>query len=114
MTDLLVSISSYVEFHTLESDIIVAVVIAALLLLCSGFASGSEIAFFSLTPKDLDELDPDKFSADAKVKELREDSERTLATILILNNLVNVTIILLCNYIINKLVTFKAEWIELL
>ena len=102
MTDLLVSISSYVEFHTLESDIIVAVVIAALLLLCSGFASGSEIAFFSLTPKDLDELDPDKFSADAKVKELREDSERTLATILILNNLVNVTIILLCNYIINN------------
>ncbi|MDU3909070.1 MAG: gliding motility-associated protein GldE [Prevotella bivia] len=114
MTDLLVSISSYVEFHTLESDIIVALAIAALLLLCSGFASGSEIAFFSLTPKDLDELDPDKFSADAKVKELREDSERTLATILILNNLVNVTIILLCNYIINKLVTFKAEWLELL
>ena len=43
---------------------------------------------------------------------LREDSERTLATILITNNLVNVTIIMLCNYIFSSLVEFKAQWLE--
>lgn len=43
---------------------------------------------------------------------LRDDSERTLATILIANNFVNVTIIMLCNYIFGSLVKFKSEWLE--
>ncbi len=113
MIELLVSFSSYIEFHHLQLNTGVALLIAVVLLFFSGFASGSEIAFFSLTPKDLGDLDPEKSVIDAKVKELRNDSERTLATILILNTLINVTIILLCNYIFGKLVTFKAEWLEL-
>ena len=45
--------------------------------------------------------------------ELRNDSERTLATILITNNLVNVTIIMLCNYFFSHLVDFgNAVWLE--
>ncbi|MBR4387778.1 MAG: gliding motility-associated protein GldE [Prevotella sp.] len=84
----------------------IAAALAALLLLFSGFASGSEIAFFSLSPNDLNELDPEKNAADRKIQLLREDSERTLATILITNNLVNVTIIMLCNYVFANLVDF--------
>lgn len=45
---------------------------------------------------------------------LRDDSERTLATILIANNFVNVTIIMLCNYIFGSLVKFKSECLEFL
>lgn len=45
---------------------------------------------------------------------LRDYSERTLATILIANNFVNVTIIMLCNYIFGSLVKFKSEWLEFL
>lgn len=47
---------------------------------------------------------------------LRNDSERTLATVLILNNFVNVTIIMLCNYVFGELVHFgeKAYWLEFL
>ncbi|SES99691.1 gliding motility-associated protein GldE [Prevotella sp. kh1p2] len=45
---------------------------------------------------------------------LREDLERTLATILITNNFVNVTIIMLCNYIFSSLVKFRAQWAEFL
>ena len=45
---------------------------------------------------------------------LRDDSERTLATILIMNNLVNVTIIMLCNFAIGSLVAFKVQWLEFL
>ena len=70
-------------------------VLACLLLVFSGYASGSEIAFFSLSPNDLNELDEEKNDDDRQITELREDSERTLATILITNNLVNVTIIIL-------------------
>ena len=74
---------------------IVAGVSACLLLFVSSFASGSEIAFFSLSPADLNELDEEKTTGDIQIKQLRDDSERTLATILITNNLVNVTIIML-------------------
>ena len=55
-----------------------------------------------------------KNPADQHIQMLRDDSERTLATILISNNFVNVTIIMLCNYIFASLVQFKAEWIEFL
>ena len=94
--------------------IVVAAVLAAFLLFLSGFASGSEIAFFSLSPQDLDELDPEKNDKDRKIQMLRDDSERTLATILIMNNLVNVTIIMLCNFAIGSLVAFKVQWLEFL
>lgn len=91
-----------------------AVVLTVFLLMMSGFASGSEIAFFSLTPQDLDELEPDKNPGDAKIELLREDSERTLATILITNNFVNVTIIMLCNYIFGTVIEFRVAWLEFL
>ena len=86
------------EVHLMAptTGVIIAAVLAAILLRFSGFASGSEIAFFSLSPQDLSELNPEHNPKDAQVKELRDDSERTLATILITNNFVNVTIIMLC------------------
>ena len=94
---------------------IIAGVLACVLLLVSGFASGSEIAFFSLAPSDLSELDEERTPTDVKIKELREDSERTLATILITNNLVNVTIIMLLNYFFAHLVDFGgAYWLQFL
>lgn len=92
---------------------IVSAVLAVLLLIVSGFASGSEIAIFSLTPNDVSELEEGKTDADRKVISLREDSERTLATILITNNLVNVTIIMLCNYFFAHVVDFgRAYWLQ--
>ena len=94
---------------------IIAGVLACVLLVVSGFASGSEIAFFSLSPAHLSELDEEKTTDDANIKLLREDSERTLATILITNNLVNVTIIMLCNYFFAHVVDFgNAYWLQFL
>ena len=108
------NISDLVTFHPLTLGTFVAAVLAVVLLYVSGFASGSEIAFFSLSPSDLAEIEEENHPADKHVKELREDSERTLATILITNNFVNVTIIMLCNYVFASLVQFKALWIEFL
>ena len=107
-------IADQVVFHPITFGVLIAIAIAIVLLVLSGFASGSEIAFFSLSPTDLAEIDECKHPEDEKIKVLRDDSERTLATILISNNFVNVTIIMLCNYIFASLVQFKAEWIEFL
>ena len=93
----------------------VAFFLVLILLMFSGYASASEIAFFSLSPTDLNELEPDRKPSDARIQKLRDDSERTLATILITNNLVNVTIIMLCNYIFANIVNFGvALWLQFL
>lgn len=105
-----------VTFYAPTVGVVVAFVLAVLLLFVSAFASGSEIAFFSLSPSDLTTLENSHDAADEKIRMLRDDSERTLATILITNNFVNVTIILLFNYALGRMVLFgeKAYWLEFL
>lgn len=88
--------------------------LALLLLLVSGFVSASEIAFFSLSPSDINELEEEKTDTDRKVMQLRRDSQRTLATILIANNFVNVTIIMLCNYSLSQFMNFASPLVEFL
>ena len=114
MDSFLLDISSYITVNPISPSILVSILLAFFLILLSGFASASEIAFFSLSPTDLEAMDPDKSPLDMLVQKLRDDSERTLATILITNNLVNVTIIMLCNYILINLLTFSAEWLQFL
>lgn len=75
---------------------IVALVCALVALFISGFVSGSEIAFFSLTEDQLDELEESRNGE--SIINLVKRPERLLATILIANNLVNVTIVVLCNF----------------
>lgn len=94
---------------------IIALMLAILLLYASGFVSASEIAFFSLSPSDLNEIEEEKSPSDAKIKSLLEDSEHLLATILISNNFVNVTIIMLCNYFFASVIDFgQAQILEFL
>ncbi|MDE6853917.1 MAG: gliding motility-associated protein GldE [Muribaculaceae bacterium] len=54
------------------------------------------MAFFSLTPSQCEELDETPKGAD--IRRLLRNPQRLLATILIANNLVNVTIVVLCNF----------------
>ena len=115
MFDLIVDQISQVTLHAPSMSVLCSLVGVCVLLLLSGFASGSEIAFFSLTPKELSELNPDHSSRDKSIQMLRDDSERTLATILITNNFVNVTIIMLCNFIFARVVDFgEAYWLQFL
>lgn len=88
---------------------IIALILAALLLCASGFVSASEIAFFSLSPSDLDEIEKDNHPSDNKIRTLLDNSERLLATILISNNFVNVTIIMLLNYFIISCIDFGTS-----
>ena len=109
---ILQQIFSLIEFRPISIGVFVAAILAAILLLLSGFASGAEIAYFSLSPQDIEDLSPEKSQNDRLIKILREDSERTLATILITNNFVNVTIIMLCNFVLDSLTVFHSEWFK--
>ena len=104
---------SEVQLNPIDTEVIFACCLAAVLLFISGFASGSEIAFFSLTPSDLNELDAEHRQGDRNIELLRAESERTLATILITNNFVNVMIIMVCNYIFGRIIDFgNAYWLQ--
>ena len=104
-----------VHFIMPSVGVVMAACLAALLLVVSAFASGSEIAFFSLSPSDINEMDPERKPKDSAIQKLRDDNERTLATILVTNNFVNVTIIMLCNYVFGKVIDFgNAYWLQFL
>lgn len=97
-----------VEPPTLGS--IIALITAVFALLISGFVSGSEICYFSLTPDQREELSD--CSAGNTINRFLETPERLLATILIANNLVNVTIVILCNFAFSQIFTFHSGVVD--
>lgn len=91
---------------------LIAIVLAGLLLFVSAFASASEIAFFSLSPADLNKIESSESLSDKRINTLLADKEQLLTTVLITNNLVNVTIIMLCNYFFGSCIHFTSPIIE--
>ena len=87
---------------------LIAFFITLACLFVSAFVSASEVAFFSLSPKDFEKMENDDNPKDEKIKQLLQKPEHLLATILITNNLVNVSIIVLSSYIINQTLDFSA------
>ncbi len=70
--------------------------------------SGSETSFFSLTSTDLLELSDKKNKIHQRINSLLDKPKNLLATILIANNFVNVSIIILSAYLINKNFDFST------
>ena len=110
----LANVFNGISVHSPTISAIIAIVLAGLLLLVSGFASASEIAFFSLSPSDLNAIDEKKHPSDEKIRKLLDDTERLLATILITNNFVIVTIIMLCNFFFMSVFEFHSPIAEFL
>jgi len=78
-----------------------------LLLLLSALISGSEVAFFSLTPAQLKDIKSHTGRNNQKLLNLLESPKKLLATILIANNFVNVSIIVISTIITSKLFIFN-------
>lgn len=87
--------SLFLVQSSFSATTIVEIVAVLILLVCSALISGTEVAFFSLTPADL-ELDPEKQSRkDQIVIRLLEKPKKLLATILVANNFINIAIVLI-------------------
>lgn len=82
---------------------VLCLVILCVLLFFSALASASETAFFSLLPNDINEMENSDRRSDKLVLELRNKPKQFLATILITNNLINVTITIFSAYIMDRL-----------
>ncbi|MDA9782951.1 gliding motility-associated protein GldE [Vicingaceae bacterium] len=75
-----------------------------LLLICSALISGSEVAYFSLGPAELEEIEGKEDKSIGILRNLLERPKRLLATILIANNFINVAIVILSTYLSDLLI----------
>ncbi|WP_232826534.1 gliding motility-associated protein GldE [Lewinella sp. IMCC34183] len=83
-------------------EIFLGFLVIVVLLLLSGLVSGSEVAFFSLTANDYEEMEQANNPVRELLYELREKPRLLLATILIANNFINIAIVLVSEIILRK------------
>jgi len=105
-------------------EMAIPLLLLLILLFCSGLVSGSEVAYFSLSPKQIADLKSENYDAiSSKILKLKETPRTLLATILILNNFINIAIVVLSDFILWRTIpetTFQqwslhlAEWIPAL
>lgn len=96
-----------ISFLPVSISGIIALITSILFLGISAIISASEIAFFSLDPQSLSEISSSDSKSDHKVLKLVENPQRLLATILIGNNFVNVSLIILLSYFTNSVISFE-------
>ena len=90
-----------------------SLLVVAVLLVISALVSGSEVAFFSLSPQSLSELEDDDSAGASRVLALMRTPNNTdgprnlLGTILVVNNLVNISIVLIATVVAEDL--FPSE-----
>lgn len=107
---LLILLHKAIEFHAPQSWAAwsILIIIAVCCLGISAFVSGSEIAYFGLRHDEIDDLSEADDPKSKKAYHLISHPERLLATILIANNLVNITMVVLLTFAINQAVTFNS------
>lgn len=96
----------WIVFNGFEGSVVSMILITLLLLCASAFVSGSETAFFSLSHKDLQSLKQRDSETADRIVGLLGDVDLLLATILVVNNLVNICITILTATIIDTLFVF--------
>lgn len=98
---------SAITVSPLDIKTISGLVIIAMLLVLSALMSGSEVAYFSLTASDLEKLKTSRSKRASTVLKLHSGPEKLLGTILVANNFINVSIIILAAFISSALFDFS-------
>lgn len=92
-----------------QATTILAIIILFLLIL-SFVLSGSEVAFFTLTYKDINILKTKQDTSWKRIVSLLEDPKTLLASLLIANSIINIAIIILANFLIDEMVLLKQSF----
>jgi putative hemolysin len=90
---------SWITVNPPDFEIIFGVFVLAILLFGSALMSGSEVAFFSLSPADINKLKTLKTKKSRNVLKLYNMPEKLLSTILVANNSINIAIVILSAFI---------------
>lgn len=95
--------------YPMSTSVVIALLAALVCLGLSAFFSGSEVAFFSLRPRDIDELEEEEGKNDRHVLDALAQSDHLLGTILVMNNFVNIAITMLTSYAVSRLFDFSTS-----
>ncbi len=87
-----------------STSLVLSLAVMVLLLFFSAMISGSEVAFFSLNPSQLKDVEESQSRRSKLILALLGKPKRLLATILISNNFINVAIVILSVFITNGLI----------
>lgn len=96
-----------IGYNHFTSETLTGLIIVIVLLAISALISGSEVALFSLEPKEIKDLKLNKKRSAGLVIKLLSEPEQLLAAILVGNNFVNIAIVLLTAHITNSLIDFS-------
>lgn len=91
--------SLFLNMTLLDTNLIIGFVAIFLLLFLSAIVSGAEVAFFSLSQKDLDEALQKNAHKGRLMSNLLERPKKLLATLLVANNLFNIGVVILFSYV---------------
>ncbi|QEE48413.1 gliding motility-associated protein GldE [Flavobacterium alkalisoli] len=83
------------SYTLLDYNLIIGFAGILLLLICSAYISGTEVAIFSLTPNDLDKINEENPKKGKLISTLLQKPKKLLATIVITNNMFNLAVIIL-------------------
>jgi putative hemolysin len=83
-------------------------VLLFILILLSALISGSEVAFFSLSPTDIKQLEEDNTQTSKRIIRMRSEHKKLLATILISNNFVNIAIVIVSQLFLTQIISEEA------
>jgi len=97
-----------ITLNPISFDIFIAFMIVLFLLISSALVSGSEVAYFSLSPAELNKLRRSKLKIDQAVIRLLGIPDKLLATILVANNFINIGIVIISAFITSKLFNFSG------
>jgi putative hemolysin len=88
----------------------ILVILILFFLVMSFIVSGSRIAFFSLSDKEINILKTKQDSSWRRIVNLLEEPKALLASLLIANILLNIAIIILSNFLIDQVISFKQDY----
>ena len=97
-----------VEYLGFDPQILFLIAGDIVLLLLSGMMSSSEVAYFSLTPAELRRIRGGGSVAASAATKLLDDPDMLLATILVVNNTVNIGTVVLSTQILDSLFRFSS------
>ena len=98
-----------VEINEITIGLILGIVFVFVLIFLSALVSGSEVSFFSLNSQNLEELSEIDKKKEVQIRNLLENPNKLLATILIANNFINVAIIVLSSYLTSEIFDFSSS-----
>ncbi|MAO72295.1 MAG: hemolysin [Flavobacteriales bacterium] len=98
-----------VEIKDLTIGLVIGIIIVFILIFLSALVSGSEVSFFSLSSKNLEDLSEIDEKKEDQIRSLLSNPNKLLATILITNNFINVAIIILSSYLTANIFDFSSS-----